>query len=135
MRSTWPLTGPSGMLRLKCRGLGPLSHHVLDPTVGSSETFLERDLRLPGEHLTQAGVVAVAAADALRRRQIVPSPDLFPGDAGHHIHQLIDADQAVLAEIQRLPKVRLHQAIDALDAIVDIAVGASLLAVTPHLDL
>ena len=38
---------------------------LLDPRVGARQAVLERDLRLPAEHLAQARVVGVAAAHAL----------------------------------------------------------------------
>ena len=49
--------------------------------------------------------------------------------------ELVDREHPVLAEIERLAVVGAHQAVDALDAVVDVAERAGLLAVSPDLDL
>ena len=48
----------------------------------------------------------------------------------HHIHELINRQQAVLPQIQRLAVTGVHQFVDAHHAIVDITERARLFAVT-----
>ena len=55
-------------------------------------------------------------------------------DLGNDIRKLIDRDHAVLTEVQWLGIVRSHEFVDALDAVVDVAKRARLLAVAPDLD-
>src|SRR5437667_6074821 len=114
----------------------PAGLHELspDPLVGPAEALLEADDRLPVQHLAQERVVAVPAAHALRLAQVVLLLDLLAGDLRDDVDQLVDRDHAILAEIERLAEVRAHQSVDALHAVVDVAVRARLLAVTPHVD-
>ena len=65
----------------------------------------------------------------------MPALDGLAGDARHDVDQLIDRDHPILAEVQRLAEARTHEAVDSLDAIVDVAVRAGLQTVAPHLDL
>src|SRR5690606_37932407 len=111
-----------------------LRYLLLDPAVGASDPFLQADLWLPAEHLAQAGIVRVAPAHALGTRDV----NLLDGDAGRirdHVGQLVDGDQAVLAEVERLVVVRAHEAVDALHAVVDVAERPRLLTIPPDLHL
>src|SRR5688572_854505 len=83
-------------LSICCKGGG---HLCLDPAVGARDAFLERNLRLPAEHLTQPRVVGVAAADALRTGN-VHLRDSNACRIGDEIGQRVDADQPVLPEIE-----------------------------------
>src|SRR5258705_8685798 len=76
---------------------------TLDPPVGTPHPLLERDPRLPFEHGPEAHIVAVAAADALRLRQVVPPPQRFSCSTGHDVHKVIDRDQPVRTQVERLP--------------------------------
>ena len=74
---------------------------LLDPGVGPRQTVLERDLRLPAEHLAQPGVVRVAAAHALRPGDVA-RVTAIAGAVGNDVGQPVDADQPILTEVQRL---------------------------------
>src|SRR5689334_2517589 len=110
-------------------------HAGFDPLVGTPQSLFQRDLRFPAQHLTQPGVIAVAPPYALGSGEVVPLADPLARHAGHHVHQLVDRDQSILAEVERLAMVRAHEAPDALDAVIDVAVGPRLLPVAPDLDL
>src|SRR5688572_29143914 len=107
---------------------------LFHPGVGPRDSVFQRHLRLPLEDLPKAGVVGVAPADALRAGH-VPFLDGDAGCVGHEIGQRIDADQAVLPEVDRLRVAGFHEASDPRDAVVDVAERAGLLAVSPDLDL
>ena len=62
-------------------------------------------------------------------------PNLLAGDCSHNIHQFVDTNEPILPEIDRLSVIGHHEAIDAFDAVVDVAIRARLIAVAPHLDL
>ena len=93
------------------------------------------DRRLPAEHLAEPRVVGVAAADALRSRDVPDADVPLAGDLDDDPGQLVDRDHPVGAEVEGLGVVRPHQAVDALDAVVDVAERPRLLAVAPDLDL
>src|SRR5205814_10655776 len=109
----------------------PRTELLRDPRIRLRETLFERDLRLPSEHFTQAGVVAVPAPHALRLGEVVALVNGLACDGRDDVHQLVDRHHTVLSQVQRLAVIRPHQAVDALDAIVDVAVGARLIAVAP----
>src|ERR1700692_3475158 len=52
---------------------------------------------------------------------------------GNDIYQLVDCDKLVRAKIKRLAIIRLHNAIDAFDAIIDIHERTGLFAIAPNL--
>src|SRR5579872_1011545 len=108
---------------------------AFDPLVGDGESLFKRSARLPAQHLAQQGVVAVAAANALRLGQVMPLRQLFAGDAADHVDEVVDADHFVGAEVEGLAMVRGHQADQAFDAIIHVHVGTRLMAVAPDLDL
>src|SRR5436309_3416871 len=89
----------------------------LDPPIGPFEAFLERNLRLPPQHPTQLGIVAVAAADTLRFGEIMPSGNTLAGLLGHHVDELIDADKPILTQVQWLLVIGHHEAENALDTV------------------
>src|SRR5438128_689837 len=61
--------------------------------------------------------------------------DRHPGDVGDHVRQLIDREHAILSQVQRLMKVRLHELVNADDTVVDVTERSRLLPVSPDLDL
>src|SRR5262249_26099534 len=111
-----------------------LDQLAADPLVGPLEALLEANDGLPSEHRSQQRVVAVASPHALRLGQVVLLLDALARDLRHDVDELVDRDHAVLAEVERPAEVRPHQAINALDAVVDVAVRARLLPVAPHVD-
>src|SRR6202000_518845 len=106
-----------------------------DPVVGWNDSFPQHDPRLPLQHRAQPRIVTVPAADALRLGKVVRQRDLLPGCSDHDFGKLVDSDQFVGAEIERLFVLRPHDAMDALDAVVDIHERTGLLAVAPYVDL
>ena len=60
--------------------------------------------------------------------------DLDAGRLGGDVGQLVDGHHSVPAEVERLGVVRVHEAVDALDTVVDVHERAGLLAVAPDLD-
>ena len=89
------------------------------------------ELRL--EDVAQFRVVGVATTDAFRAVNVLDRERLL-GDLHDDRGQLVDADHALGAEVQRLVVIGVHQPVDALDAVVDVAERPRLLAVAPHLD-
>src|SRR6266536_2179413 len=114
---------------------GALAELLADPAVGAGQAVLEAHGGLPAEHLAHAADVGVAAAHALRLGGVVALGDALAGDAADEVDQLVDRDHAVLAEVDGVMVVGLHQPVDALDAVGHVAVGAGLLPVAPDLDL
>src|SRR6185503_9183367 len=107
---------------------------LLDPAIGLPDALFEAHLRLPAEHPPQPRVVGVAAAHALRAGDVA----LTQRDAGNladDVGELVDRDQPIRTEIQRLAVVRCHQPLDALEAVADVAERSRLLAVAPDVDL
>src|SRR5256885_2814807 len=77
-----------------CRG-----NLLFDPFVGAAQPLFETYLRFPAEHLAQARIVGIAPAHTLRTRNVLLH-DVDAGDRGDHIRELVDGDQAILAEVE-----------------------------------
>src|SRR5207253_1525498 len=59
-------------------------------------------------------------------------------DAGNvfdDVDELIDRDELVAADVERLATVAGHQPVRALEAVVDVHEASRLLAVAPHIDV
>jgi len=56
------------------------------------------------------------------------------GDAGDEIYQLVDLNEVVRPQIQWLETLGAHHPVETFDTVVDVAIGAGLLAVAPDLD-
>src|SRR4051794_36984321 len=61
--------------------------------------------------------------------------DSLASDVGDQVDQLVDRDQPISAQVERLRVVAAHQSMQPLDAVVDVAVRAGLPPVAPDLDL
>src|SRR5216684_6481691 len=107
---------------------------VFDPGVSDGKPFLQRDSGFPSEHFAQQAIVAVSSANALWLAEIVILGELFAGGSADEVHQPIDADQAVRAEVQRVNVVRRNQTDQTFEAIVDIHERTRLHAISPDLD-
>src|SRR5712692_4030897 len=59
--------------------------------------------------------------------------DADASDLGDHVGQLVNRDQAILAQVEGLAVVRLHQFVEAGHAVIDVTKRAGLLSVTPDL--
>jgi hypothetical protein len=125
-----PLTGDE-----RVRGGALLFEFAGDPVVSDIESVFERNGGLPIQDFPQTRVVAVAASDALRFRQIVTLANLLAGDVCNDVYELVDGDHPVLTEIDRLAMIAIHQTIDTFDTIVDVTVRARLFAVAPNFDI
>ena len=56
-------------------------------------------------------------------------------DAFDDVDQLVDRDQLIAADVERLIDLTVHQPERALEAVVDVGEATRLLAVAPDLDL
>src|SRR5206468_3073554 len=110
------------------------SHQGFDPGVGASQPLLQRYLRLPAQHLPETGIIGVAPPHPLRTFDGLFG-DAEAGNLGDHIRQLVDGDQAILAQIEGLVIVRLHQFAEAGHTVVDITKRAGLRSVAPDCHL
>src|SRR5690348_2181140 len=61
-------------------------------------------------------------------------PDFYFGDLGNDIRQLIDGDHTILAEIQWLLEIRLHEPIKPFHAIVYVTERTGLLSIAPNIN-
>src|SRR6266568_1514438 len=130
-----PTPPPSMLAFPRPRRRLQLSPHLLfDPGVGIFESLLERHLGLPFEHLAQAGVVRVPPPHSLGSLDM-PLDDLDSRQPSHHVDHVVDADQAIGSEVQRIWIIRAHELVHTGDAIVDEAEGPRLVAIAPDLDL
>src|SRR6185312_10331446 len=98
------------------------------------EPVLQRDRRFPAELLQDEGVVAVATADTLRRREVVVALELDAGDALDYVDEVIDRHELRRAEVDRIAEVALHDPEHSADRVVDVREAARLHAVAPDLD-
>src|SRR5579871_2434519 len=105
----------------------------LNPGIRFCQAVLQADLRLPGQDLAQQAIIGVPAAYALRAAHVL-QVELHTSNAANHVRELVDADHAVLPQVERLIEIRQHQPVNSADAIVDIAEGPSLLAIAPDFD-
>ena len=80
-------------------------------------------------------VVAVAAADALGRGEVVVPRQRDAGDPLDDVDEFVDRDQLLGADVERLPDVAGGEPQRAVHAVVDVGEAARLLAVAPDLDL
>src|SRR5689334_458026 len=86
-----------------------------DPVVCASHAFLERHAWLPPEYGAHSAVVASSAANAFRAGDVIQLQALF-GDASDKQREIVDRDQMVTAEIDRLVMPGLHEPMNAFDA-------------------
>jgi hypothetical protein len=63
----------------------------------------------------------------------VPLKDAFTGDFGHQIHQLIDTDQLVRSQVERLRIIGAHNPVDSFNAVVDVHERTALFSISPDL--
>src|SRR5262249_11489399 len=80
-------------------------------------------------------IVAVAAAYALGRVELVLPLEFHAGDLLDDVDKPVDAHQLVGADIQRLDDIAHGELDRALGAVVDVHERAGLLAAAPALDL
>ena len=109
-------------------------HLLLDPSIGGAEPVAEGRRRFPSEDLTQQRIVGVASPHSLRTRYVLRADVPLAGHLDDEVCQLVDGHHLVGAEVERLGVVGLHDAVDALDAVVDVAERPRLLPVAPDLD-
>src|SRR5688572_25094437 len=136
-----PRTSTRGMRRSS--ELGDMAHLAnterfgdlgFDPLIRARDAFFEGNLRLPAEHFAQAIVVRIASAHALRAGDVT----LVYFETRRVLDEVgesVDANEAILAEVERLPAVRRHQTHQPFDAVVDVAERPRLLAVAPNFDV
>jgi hypothetical protein len=118
---------------LLTRLVAPRKNLLLDPLVHGQKSAGEVGGWLPPKHLTAKAVVRVAATDAHGAIDVL-DVDLLARDLRNDSHELVDGDHLFAAEIERLVEVATHQANDAFYTVIDVAEGAGLRSVAPHLD-
>src|SRR5436309_3431163 len=106
----------------------------MDPPVRPFHTVIEPDRRLPIQLAPNERIVAIPAPDAFRRIEqvLAPEPDL--PDVLRDIHKLVDGDQLVAAEIDRIDDTALHDRGRTHQAIVNKHETARLEPVAPDFD-
>src|SRR5688500_14796797 len=112
-----------------------LRHFAVDPAVRFFHPVAQRNRRRPTELALDQRVIAIAAADALRRIELVPALELDARDLLHDVDESIDRHQLVASQIERVGDVACHDRVRAKEAIVDVHEAARLFAVAPDLDL
>src|ERR1700690_2918351 len=126
-----------GMARLLVRyySLAGFSIRELlrDPGVRLLHARPQRSSRFPMQDPLDVGVVTVAACHALGSLQVVGALQSDSGDIFYHADQVVDGDELARTEIDRGGDqlFRVSDAVDTLDAIVDIAEASRLRAVAP----
>src|SRR5262249_56285271 len=79
-------------------------------------------------------VVAVGPADALGGVGAVLPLELHAGDALDDVDEVVDGDELIAADVDRIAHVAGRQPQRAVQAVVDVGEAAGLLAVAPDLD-
>src|ERR1043166_6138807 len=108
---------------------------VLDPTVGLVQSIAEPDAGGPTKIFLDKRVVAVATVHALGGLEIVMALELDPGDLLPDVHQLIDRNQFVAAEVDWFENLAPKDLLSAVQTVVDVHEAACLMTVAPDLDL
>src|SRR5215469_6266385 len=117
-----------------CGNASGLPQLFFNPDVGDPQAFFQPDRRLPCQHAAEQGIVAVAAAHALRLVEVVLLAQLLACDLGNDVDELIDGYQFVGSEVQGFGVVAGHQPDQAFDAVVNEHEGAGLFTVAPDFD-
>src|SRR5712692_4912390 len=110
-------------------------HLVVNPAVGFLQAVAQTDAGFPAQILLNERVVAVTAVHALGRVQVVGPLQLDTGDRLHDVHQPVDGDQFVAAQIDRLEDFAVQYGLRAFQTIIDVHETAGLLTIAPNLDL
>ena len=100
----------------------------------SPKAILEGHGRLPSEFLQDELVVAVPAAHPFRARDVLHG-QVLALDVLDQVHHIVHGQHFCAAQVQGLTVVRFSDAEDALDTIINEREAASLLSITPHLNL
>src|ERR1041385_1324480 len=111
-RCALELAGGAGSDR---RGRGGGCDLLFNPGIGSGQTFLQSYFRFPTQNLSQASVVRIPPANALRPGHVFFT-EPHARNVADNIRELVDADHAILTQIQRLMVVGLHQLVDSFYA-------------------
>src|SRR5690606_7530995 len=109
-------------------------HLVVHPGVGGRKAVLEADRGRPAQTLANQRVVAVASPHPLRSVELVPALQLHAGDALDDLDELVDGDELIAADVERLADVAGREPERPLEAVVDVGEATRLLPVTPDLD-
>ena len=94
-------------------------HSFLNPVVGFPKSFGKWARGLPAELFRDQAIVRVASANAERAGNVLDG-ELFPRDLHDHLCEVIDRDHLFGTDVDRSGEIRLHEAANALDALVDI---------------
>src|SRR5688572_11810876 len=122
-----------GRMIRRGRVAGP-GHLPQNPGVRATHPVLEPNRGCPVQPRADQRVVAVPTPYAFRGIDLIPALERHPGNLLDHANELIDADQLIAADVERLVDVTLHEAERSIHAIVDVCEAAGLLPVAPDVD-
>jgi hypothetical protein len=81
---------------------------LFNPFVRDCQAILEGNRGFPPKHLTQPRIVAITPADTLWLREVVTLFELLAGNFGDDVHQPINRDQPIGAEIEGVAMVGIE---------------------------
>jgi hypothetical protein len=109
-------------------------HFAFDPRVGFRQAIPQTDGRLPVKISSYLRVIAVAPIYTFRGLQVVIPLHLYFRNVLYDVHQLIDRNQLIASEIERLVNFTLEDRLDAFKAIVYVHETAGLVTIPPDFD-
>src|SRR5215813_1096152 len=108
---------------------------IVNPAISLFQADAERSVRFPTQVFPDERVVAVAAVHTFGRGQVVVTFKSDACEALGQIYELVDGDGLARAQIDGVNDVRVHDHIDAFDAVIYEHEAARLVAGTPDFDL
>src|SRR5205085_7488477 len=100
-----------------------------EPGGGGFEALLELDLRGPAEEGLGAADIGLAAPRVVDREREVDELRIGAGEGEDAFHEVADGELVGVAEVYRaVGDVAVHQALQAIDQVADVAEAASLRA-------
>src|SRR5262249_13926519 len=111
-----------------------LDQAIVDPRIRLPQPLLQRNLRLPIQYLAQPGIITVSSPYTLGLRQIIPLVACLARYPRDHVDQLVYRDQPILSQIDGIVVIRLHEPINSFHAVINVAVGPSLVSIAPNLN-
>src|SRR5947208_3142529 len=86
-----------------------LRNLCFNPLISGHESVRKSNRRLPTQHLPQAAVITVAAADALRLAEIMDFGQSFASDGRDQVNQSVNCDQLIRTKVQWLAVIGGHE--------------------------
>ena len=120
---------------LLCLRTGVFLYLFEHPRVYFCHAVAKRRMRRPPELLSDEAIVGVSAAHTEWPRYMTYGRISVAADVEHHLYQIVDGYHFLRADVDRLLHIGLYEALNTLQAFVDIEERARLIAVTPNLDV